>query len=131
EALLKRGADLELVFPFRLDEFRDVSVRPAGEAWILRFERCLEKARSTTFATDDSYLGDEYLFTYTSGLGIGLALQRPQSLHTDARLLAVWDGGGPGGQSPRPARRVTSAPRHPPGRPPSARHPPAQPPNPR
>ncbi len=44
-------------------------------------------------------LGDEYLFIYTSGLGIGLALQRAQSLDTEARLLAVWDGGGPGGQS--------------------------------
>jgi len=94
EALLARGADLELVFPFRLDEFRDVSVRPAGESWIERFERCLEKARSTTFATNDSYLGDEYLFTYTSWMGIGLALQRAQSLDTEARLVAIWDGGG-------------------------------------
>src|SRR5439155_11818285 len=99
EALLKRGADLELVFPFRLDEFRDISVRPAGGSWMRRFERCLTKARSTTFATDDSYLGDEYLFTYGSRLAIGLALQRAQSLDTEARLMAVWDGGGAGGQS--------------------------------
>jgi len=99
EALLKRGADLELVFPFRLDEFRDISVRPAGGSWVQRFESCVRQARSKTFATDDSYLGDEYLFTYTSGLGIGLSLQRAQSLDTEARLLAVWDGGGPGGQS--------------------------------
>ena len=99
EALLKRGADLELVFPFRIDEFVDVSVRPAGGSWVQRFERCLAKARSKTFATDNSYLADEYLFTYTSGLGIGLALQRARSLDAEARLLAVWDGGGPGGQS--------------------------------
>ena len=98
EALLKRGADLELVFPFRLDEFCEISVRPAGESWIERFERCLAKARSKTFATDDSYLGDEYLFTYTTWLGIGLALQRAQSLDTEARRLAIWDGGGAGGQ---------------------------------
>ena len=98
EALLKCGADLELVFPFRLDEFREVSVRPAGRSWMERFECCLRRARSRTFATDDSYLGDEYLFTYTSWLGIGLARQRAQSLDTEAKLLAIWDGGGPGGQ---------------------------------
>ncbi|HKM72072.1 MAG TPA: TRAFs-binding domain-containing protein [Stellaceae bacterium] len=98
EALLRRGADLELVFPFRLDEFCEISVRPAGKSWIERFERCLARARSRTFATDDSYLGDEYLFTYTTWLGIGLALQRAQSLDTEARRLAIWDGGGAGGQ---------------------------------
>ena len=97
EALLKRGADLELVFPFRLDEFCEISVRPAGESWIGRFERCLRRARSKTFATDDSYLGDDYLFTYATWLGTGLALQRAQSLDTEARRLAIWDGGGAGG----------------------------------
>jgi class 3 adenylate cyclase len=98
EALLARGADLELVFPFELDEFREVSVRPAGEAWLQRFERCVARARSTTFATDDAYLGDEHLFTYASRFGIGLALQRAFSLDTERSLLAVWDGGGAGGR---------------------------------
>jgi class 3 adenylate cyclase len=98
EALLKRGAELELVFPFRLDEFRELSVRPAGEAWVERFERSLGRARSRTFATDDAYLGDEYLFTYATWLGIGLALQRAQSLDAEARLAAIWDGGGAGGR---------------------------------
>jgi class 3 adenylate cyclase len=99
ETLLEHDADLELVFPFRLDEFVDVSVRPAGESWVQRFKYCAKKARSRTFATDDSYLGDEYLFTYANGLGMGLALQRAQSLDTETRLLAVWDGGVAGGRS--------------------------------
>ena len=98
EALLKSGAELELVFPFRLDEFREISVRPAGEAWTERFERCLGRARSRTFATDDSYLGDEYLFTYATWLGIGLALQRTRSLDTEVRQVAIWDGDGAGGR---------------------------------
>ncbi len=98
EVLLKHGADLELVFPFRLDELCEISVRPAGESWVERFERCLARARSGTFATDDSYLGDEYLFTYTTWLGIGLALQRAQSLDTEARRLAIWDRCGANGQ---------------------------------
>ena len=98
EALLKSGAELELVFPFRLDEFREISVRPAGEAWIERFERCLGRARSRTFATDDSYLGDEYLFTYATWLGTGLALQRTRSLDTEVRQVAIWDGDGAGGR---------------------------------
>jgi hypothetical protein len=90
EALLKYGAELELVFPFGLVEFLDISVRPAGESWVQRFEYCAQKARSRTFATDDSYLGDEYLFTYANGLGMGLALQRAQSLDAETRLIAVW-----------------------------------------
>jgi tetratricopeptide repeat protein/adenylate/guanylate cyclase family protein len=98
EGLLTRGADLELVFPFCLGEFREVSVRPAGRSWLERFECCLARARSITFATDDSFLGDDYLFTYASRLGIGLALQRAHSLDTEARLLAIWDGGGAGGR---------------------------------
>jgi hypothetical protein len=98
EALLARGADIELVFPFPLDEFRAVSVKPAGGTWLERFDRCLAKARSVTFATDDAYLGDEHLFTYASRLAMGLALQRAAALDSEARLLAVWDGGGAGGR---------------------------------
>jgi hypothetical protein len=56
-----------------------------------------KKARSRTFATGDSYLGDEYLFTYSNHLGMGLALQRSQSLDAETKLLAVWDGGGASG----------------------------------
>jgi len=92
EALLARGAGLELVFPFRLEEFRELAVRPAGEVWLKRFDRCLGRARVTTFATDDLYLGDDYLFTYASQMAMGLALQRAWSLDSEARLLAIWDG---------------------------------------
>jgi hypothetical protein len=99
EALLARGADLELVFPFRLDEFREVSVRPAGEAWLERFDRVLAQARSRVFATEDSYLGDDYLFTYVSWLSIGAVLQRARALDSEVRLLAVWDGAGAGGMT--------------------------------
>lgn len=99
EALLRRGADLNLVFPFRLDEFRDLSVRPAGGAWLERFETCLAKARSQSFATDDSFLGDDSLFSYTSWLATGLTLQRAASLDAAARLVAIWNG-GPGEPSP-------------------------------
>jgi class 3 adenylate cyclase len=93
EALLARGAALELVFPFRLEEFRDLSVRPAGEAWLARFDQCLARARATTFATDDLYLGDDHLFNYASRLAMGLSLQRSWSLDSEARLLAIWNGG--------------------------------------
>jgi len=98
EALLRRGGDLELVFPFCLEEFREVSVRPAGAGWLERFDRCLARARSITFATDDAFLGDDYLFTYASRLGIGLTLQRARSLDAEARLLAIWDGAAAGGR---------------------------------
>jgi hypothetical protein len=44
EALLDLGAELQVVLPFERDEFVRVSVAPAGEDRVERFERCLAAA---------------------------------------------------------------------------------------
>lgn len=92
EACLERGIELNVVLPFAMDEFKRLSVERGGPGWMERFERCLVKTRSLTYATESEYLGDEMLFAYGSQLAMGLALLRAQNLEADALQLAVWDG---------------------------------------
>lgn len=92
EALLARGGELHVVLPFNADEFLDTSVRPAGGSWERRFRHCLGKASAVSFATQDSYLGDDRLFSYCTSFAMGLALLRARYLDGDVAEMAVWDG---------------------------------------
>ncbi len=92
EALLGRGVALNIVLPFAVADFIEQSVRPAGEAWVGRFRACLDAAKTVRFATDDSYLGDDQLFTYCSGLAMGLATLCARHMNAPLMQLAIWDG---------------------------------------
>lgn len=92
EALLARGAELHVVLPFAREEFIKVSVAPGGAGWPERFERCLRRASSVTYATEDSYLGHDWIFTYGSFVAMGLAVLRARFLDGAVRQIAVWDG---------------------------------------
>jgi hypothetical protein len=92
ESLLAHGSELHVVLPFAREEFVALSVAPAGDGWVTRFERCLAAATSVRYATDDAYLGDDVLFKYAGELAMGLALLRARYLDADVRQLAVWDG---------------------------------------
>ena len=92
EALLARGAELNLVLPFTFDEFLDTSVRRGGSGWEGRARDCLAKAATVTYATEDHYLGDDELFAYASRLAMGLALLRGHYLDAPVAQVALWDG---------------------------------------
>jgi Tetratricopeptide Repeats-Sensor/Adenylate and Guanylate cyclase catalytic domain len=95
EALLDRGAELHVVLPFALGEFREISVAPSGGDWVERFEKCLSAAVAVSYATEDAYLGDDVLYRYGSELAMGLALLRARYLEAEVRQLALWDGDAP------------------------------------
>ena len=95
EALLKRGAELQVVLPFEREEFVRASVSDGGVSWVARFQQCMAAASSVTYATDDAFLGEDMLFRYGSELAMGMALQRAAWLDADATQLAVWDGSPP------------------------------------
>jgi class 3 adenylate cyclase len=100
EALLRHDASLQVVLPFNRAEFVDISVRPAGNRWVRRFEDCFaaaEKDGTVRYATEDRYLGDDALFGYCSQLAMGLAILRAHNLCTEAEQIAVWDGNPPSG----------------------------------
>jgi Adenylate and Guanylate cyclase catalytic domain len=102
EALLEAGGELHVVLPIHRAAFVDVSVAPFGGTWLERFERCMARAASVRYASQDPYLGDEQVFAYASQFAMGCAVLRAQTLATEAVQLAVWDGRaapGPAGVS--------------------------------
>lgn len=92
EALLAKGGELHVVLPFSRADFVRVSVAPGGAGWVERFDACLQRARSITYATEDSYLGHDWIFSYGSFVAMGLAVLRARFLDGSARQLALWDG---------------------------------------
>ena len=92
EAVLARGGELHVVLPFAIEDFVAQSVRPAGEAWIDRFDRCMAAASSRTLATEMVYVGDPGQFAYASRVAMGLATLRAQHLGNAPLQLAIWDG---------------------------------------
>ena len=107
EALHRRGVALNIVLPFDKDDFIEQSVRPAGGRWVERFENCLAVAKTVRYATEDRFLGDDHLFSYCSGLAMGLATLCARHMHAPVRQLAVWDGVATGGAAGTSADMTT------------------------
>jgi len=93
EACLRAGIELHIILPFKTDEFIAEMVRPAGPAWLRRFEICVARATSLTFSTMDAYQGDDELFTYADRLAMGISLLRGQYLDTEVLHLEVRNAG--------------------------------------
>jgi hypothetical protein len=92
EALLARGAVLNIVLPFAIPHFLERSVLTAGEGWAERFHKCLDGAKTVRYATEDSFLDDESLFSYSSQLAMGLAVLSARHMEARVMQIAVWDG---------------------------------------
>ena len=95
EAVLERGAELNIVLPFDKADFITHSVRPSGPAWPDRFERCLSRAHTVRYATNDSYLGDDAPYQYAAHMSMGRAVLRARLTDSPLALFAIWDGKGP------------------------------------
>lgn len=92
EAMRARGADTHIVLPCRREDFIEQSVRPAGDAWVGRFEACLAYAVEVSFASEMEFVRDPAIFGYGSAVAMGLARLRAQHLLGEVFQLAVWDG---------------------------------------
>lgn len=92
EAVLAQGGELNVWLPFAVDAFCDISVRPAGEQWVERFQRCLEQANLVSFATESDFLGEDALFKYCAEIAMGMAVMRAASLQANVMQVAIWDG---------------------------------------
>ena len=92
EKLLGQDAELHVVLPFNLEDFLRESVSPAGPEWVVRFNDCLSRASSITFASKMNYVGDEQQFAYGARVAMGMARVRAEQLCTNGIQLAVWDG---------------------------------------
>ena len=100
ETFLQKGIELNVVFPFKQEDYVRYSVEPGGAAWVKRFSDCLDRAATVTFASSDDYIGDPAQFSYGSSVAMGLAHLRARHLQTSAVQLAAFDGvvaSGPAG----------------------------------
>lgn len=91
ETLLERGAEINIVLPFGIPDFIDVSVGGAGTAWVTRFRHAMKLAQSVTFATEEPYLGDDILFQFMGLMVFGQSLLRAKTLEAEPNLIALWD----------------------------------------
>ncbi len=93
ETLLGLGAEIHVVLPFAVEDFKALSVRPAGPEWEARFDAVLARASSLRLASTVPDLGDPRALGHGSRVAMGLARLRARHLGSDAVQLAVWDGG--------------------------------------
>jgi class 3 adenylate cyclase/tetratricopeptide (TPR) repeat protein len=91
ECMQKRKAETNVVLPFDLEDFLEVSVRFAGEQWASRAEKVMARCYQRLHASEGKYLGDDLLFDYANCIIMGKALLRSSMLETKPLLLAVWD----------------------------------------
>ena len=89
EALLAAGRELQVVLPFREDDFIAESVLCGGEEWLPRFRACRDAASGVHFATPSAYVGDDNQFAYNSRYAMGLATLRARLDGCRALQLAV------------------------------------------
>ena len=91
EAMLARGAEVHVVLPFARDDFLESSITFAGPEWITRFEQAMDNVTSVVYATEEAFLGDTVLFSFTANVLAGMARLRAQQLETSATMLTVLD----------------------------------------
>jgi len=91
EAMLDRGAEVNIILPFAEEDFISARLRYAGHKWERRFKNALKLASSVTWSTKDPYLNDDELFRYNNLLIEGGARLRAESLFTIPQLMVVMD----------------------------------------
>lgn len=89
EALLARGAELQVVLPFCEKDFIAESVMSGGADWLPRYLACRDAAAAVHFATPGAYVGDDNQFAYNSRYAIGLASLRAEIDGAERLQLAV------------------------------------------
>jgi len=88
EALEEVGGELNLFLPFKQSDFIDVSVRFAGEQWVERFERLVNKY-PVTYLTQEAYEGHADLFLLQTSIIFGLSVLRSMGNHEEPTLISV------------------------------------------
>lgn len=89
EALLERGAELNVVLPFAEEDFIDESVTSGGHDWEERYYACRNAAKTISFATPSDFVGDDNQFAYNTLYAMGLALLRAEKRDCEAYQIAV------------------------------------------
>lgn len=90
DALKTHRAERHVILPNDHDTFTQYSVRPAGKAWVARYQKHIATATSVIVAGDEITDGEAYRFS--NRMTIGLARARARRVDGEVRGLALWDG---------------------------------------
>jgi tetratricopeptide (TPR) repeat protein len=88
ETILEEGGEINILLPFKAEDFIQTSVGFAGNGWIERFQS-LRNNHSVRFITQAEYQGNDALFTLLGRVVLGAAIQRSSTNHVSAHLLTV------------------------------------------
>lgn len=91
ESLLEHGADLHLILPVPIDDFRRLSVAPMGDVWEPRFEAVLAQAKSIRIILDDPGDFDALDLKMGSLIAMGLTRLKAEQLSTNPLQFSVMD----------------------------------------
>lgn len=86
------AAELHVILPFPVDQFRQISVAAFGEEWPAKFDAALEQAASTTvFGLDDPSL--PLAVEYADRVAMGRTVRNAQILASRASAVTVVGNG--------------------------------------
>lgn len=88
EAMEEVGGEVNLFLPFKQEDFIDASVSFAGDEWVQRFMRLVNKY-PVTYLTQESYEGHADLFSLQSSIIFGLSVLRSLGNHQEPMLISV------------------------------------------
>ncbi len=103
EAMLDRGAEINVILPFEKEDFIRTSVNTGlGNEWEARFNRVLDRAAEITILGEETGAHHDAMYQYANLVLDGTARLRACHLDTEMIPMAVWDGrvgDGSGGTS--------------------------------
>jgi hypothetical protein len=90
EEMLKRNGEVNVFLPFRSEDFIESSIRFAGDNWVERFHQLIPRV-NLKYITEEPFLGEEALFSFTGSLLMGFGILRSRVLHSNPLFLALLD----------------------------------------
>jgi class 3 adenylate cyclase len=88
EALLDRNGEVNVVLPFKEDDFLQTSVAFAGEHWVRRFHAVMDRV-NVTRVTTEGYFGGDDVYRFLGKVLMGKAVLRADELLSPPFLLTV------------------------------------------
>ncbi|GAA0477542.1 hypothetical protein GCM10009096_19300 [Parasphingorhabdus litoris] len=82
------AAELHVILPFPIDQFRDLSVRPFGDEWLTKFDAALARAETIEIlGLDDPPL--ELAVEIADRMAMGLAVRNARNLQSTAKAVTI------------------------------------------
>lgn len=93
EALLHRGGEVNVVLPFKKEDFKRASVDIVeGTDWGKRFDHIIENAATVTVLSELGDANDGAAYDFCNQALSGLAILKSRFLGMDVVPIVVWDG---------------------------------------